>query len=59
MVVSSPLFEAYLECSTKCLFLSRGESNAGNAYVEWALLLAFVSDEGSFMCDTMSAVCVV
>jgi predicted RecB family nuclease len=36
MVVSAPLFEAYLECSTKCWLRARAEPSAGNAYVEWA-----------------------
>ena len=36
MIVSSPLFEAYLECSTKCWLRSRVEPSAGNAYAEWA-----------------------
>jgi predicted RecB family nuclease len=36
MIVSSSLFEAYLECSTKCWLRSRVEPSAGNAYAEWA-----------------------
>src|SRR5262245_50712188 len=36
MIVSSPLFEAYLECTTKCWLRSRAESTAGNVYAEWA-----------------------
>jgi hypothetical protein len=36
MIVSSQLFEAYLECSPKCWLRSRNESTAGNAYAEWA-----------------------
>jgi hypothetical protein len=36
MIVSSQLFEAYLECSTKCWLRSRNEPTAGNAYAEWA-----------------------
>src|ERR1035437_2477024 len=36
MVVSSQLFEAYLECSTKCWLRSRGEAATGNFYPEWA-----------------------
>jgi predicted RecB family nuclease len=36
MIVSSPLFEAYLECPTKCWLRSRGEPTTGNAYAEWA-----------------------
>ena len=36
MIVSAPLFEAYLECSTKCWLRARAEPSAGNAYAEWA-----------------------
>jgi len=36
MIVSSHLFEAYLECSTKCWLRSRAEPATGNTYVEWA-----------------------
>jgi hypothetical protein len=36
MTVSFPLFEAHLECVTKCWLRSRGEPSAGNAYAEWA-----------------------
>ena len=36
MIVSSPLFEAYLECPTKCWLRSRAEPTTGNAYAEWA-----------------------
>ena len=36
MIVSSQLFEAYLECSTKCWLRSRAEPTAGNVYAEWA-----------------------
>jgi predicted RecB family nuclease len=36
MIVSSQLFEAYLECSTKCWLRSRDEPTAGNAYTLWA-----------------------
>ena len=35
MIISSHLFEAYLECSTKCWLRSRNEPTAGNAYAEW------------------------
>jgi hypothetical protein len=38
MIISAPLFEAYLECSTKCWLRARAEPNAGNAYAEWACL---------------------
>ena len=36
MIVTARLFEAYLECSTKCWLRSRAEPTAGNAYAEWA-----------------------
>src|SRR5664280_1833105 len=36
MIVSSHLFEAFLECSTKCWLYSRAEPITGNAYSEWA-----------------------
>jgi predicted RecB family nuclease len=36
MMVSSHLFEAFLECSTKCWLRSRAEPTAGNAYADWA-----------------------
>ena len=38
MIVSSQLFEAYLECSTKCWLRSRAEPATGNVYAEWAQL---------------------
>ena len=38
MIVSSPLFEAYLECATKCWLRARAEPSAGNTYAEWARL---------------------
>ena len=38
MMVSASLFEAYLECSTKCWLRARAEPSAGNAYAEWASL---------------------
>ena len=38
MVVSASLFEAYLECSTKCWLRANSEPSAGNAYAEWACL---------------------
>ena len=31
-----PIFEAYLECVTKCWLRSRAEPTAGNVYAEWA-----------------------
>ena len=36
MIVSFQIFEAHLECSTKCWLRSRAESITGNAYAEWA-----------------------
>jgi predicted RecB family nuclease len=36
MIVSSQIFEAYLECSTKCWLRSRAEPTAGNIYAKWA-----------------------
>src|SRR5271165_3472347 len=36
MIISSQLFEAYLECSTKCWLRSRAEPASGNSYAEWA-----------------------
>jgi predicted RecB family nuclease len=36
MVISSPVFEAFLECRTKCWLRSCAEPNAGNAYADWA-----------------------
>jgi predicted RecB family nuclease len=36
MIISSQIFEAHLECSTKCWLRSRAESITGNAYAEWA-----------------------
>jgi predicted RecB family nuclease len=36
MIITSQIFEAYLECSTKCWLRSRAESITGNAYAEWA-----------------------
>ncbi|HEY2527335.1 MAG TPA: Dna2/Cas4 domain-containing protein [Xanthobacteraceae bacterium] len=38
MIISSQLFEAYLECSTKCWLRSRAEPATGNFYAEWARL---------------------
>jgi predicted RecB family nuclease len=35
MIVTSQLFEAYIECSTKCWLRSRAEPTAGNVYAEW------------------------
>ena len=36
MIISSQLFEAYLECPTKCWLRSRAEPATGNFYAEWA-----------------------
>jgi predicted RecB family nuclease len=36
MIVSSQLFEAYIECATKCWLRSRAEPAVGNVYAEWA-----------------------
>jgi predicted RecB family nuclease len=36
MIVSSQLFEAYLQYSTKCWLRSRAEPATGNFYAEWA-----------------------
>ena len=36
MIVSSQLFEAYIECATKCWLRSRAEPATGNFYAEWA-----------------------
>jgi hypothetical protein len=36
MIVSSQLFETYLECSTTCWLRSCNGPTAGNAYAEWA-----------------------
>jgi hypothetical protein len=35
MTVTSPLFEAYLKCPTKCFLKSRGEADGQNAYANW------------------------
>jgi predicted RecB family nuclease len=36
MIVSTQLFEAYLDCPTKCWLRSRSEPATGNIYAEWA-----------------------
>ena len=38
MIVSSSLFEAYLECDTKCWLRARAEPGTGNVYAEWVRL---------------------
>ncbi|MBI5049594.1 MAG: TM0106 family RecB-like putative nuclease, partial [Nitrospirae bacterium] len=35
MNITSYLFEAYLQCPTKCFLRSVGETGHGNAYVDW------------------------
>jgi predicted RecB family nuclease len=35
MIISSELFESYLQCPTKCWLRSRAEPPAGNSYAEW------------------------
>ena len=35
MIISSQLFESYLQCPTKCWLRSRAELPAGNSYAEW------------------------
>ena len=35
MIISSNIFEAYLQCHTKCWQLSRGEAPENNVYEEW------------------------
>ena len=36
MIISSQIFEAHLECTTKCWLRSRTEPITGNPYAEWA-----------------------
>src|SRR5262245_10235671 len=36
MIVTSPLFGAYLECDTRCWLRAHAESGKENAYAEWA-----------------------
>ena len=38
MIITSPLFEAYLDCKTKCWLRAQAERGAGNAYADWARL---------------------
>jgi hypothetical protein len=35
MIVSSQIFESYLECTTKCWLRSRAEPTTGSFYAEW------------------------
>jgi predicted RecB family nuclease len=47
MIVSTQLFEAHLECPTKCWLLSRAEPAPGNIYAEWVRVQkATYCDEG-------------
>ena len=46
MIISSQIFAAYLECSTKCWLRSRAEPITGNAYAEWARALNEAYNEG-------------
>ena len=38
MIVSPLLFEAYLECDTKCWLRARAEPSTSATYAEWARL---------------------
>ena len=35
MKITSPLFDAFLKCATKCHLRSLGEVDSGNEYAEW------------------------
>ncbi|MGO9641405.1 MAG: hypothetical protein ACLP1Y_08895 [Candidatus Acidiferrales bacterium] len=35
MRITSPLFDAFLKCATKCHLRSLGEGGSGNEYAEW------------------------
>jgi hypothetical protein len=35
MIISSTVFEAYLECDTKCWLRAHAEPGTGNTYAEW------------------------
>jgi hypothetical protein len=35
MKITSPLFEAFLKCPTKCYLRSLGETGSGNEYADW------------------------
>src|SRR5258708_39976822 len=37
MKLTSPLFDAFLKCPTKCYLRSLGEVGTGNAYATWLL----------------------
>ena len=38
MIITSPLFEAYLDCKTKCWLRAQAKRGAGNAYADWVRL---------------------
>jgi predicted RecB family nuclease len=38
MIISTPLFEAYLDCDTKCWLRAHGERSTENTYAEWTRL---------------------
>lgn len=50
MIVSSQIFGAYLECSTKCWLRSRAETTAGNTYAEWTRTQSEAYYEGGVKC---------
>ena len=35
MKITTPLFDAFLKCLTKCFLRSLGEAGTGNAYADW------------------------
>lgn len=35
MRITSPIFDAFLKCATKCHLRSLGETGSGNKYAEW------------------------
>ena len=35
MKITSPLFDAFLKCATKCHLRSLGETGSGNQYADW------------------------
>ena len=35
MIISSDVFEAYLQCTSKCWFRFHGEEAVGNMYAQW------------------------
>ena len=35
MRITSPIFDAFLKCATKCHLRSLGETGSGNEYAEW------------------------